>query len=131
MAEFRPHIETVKQAGVGYVIIGSGTPHFAKSFAERMKVEDVPLYSDTELKSYAAAGMHRGGLAALNPMVLIKGIKSALKYPQKHIYGDVKQLGGVLLVMPDGSVPYKFTSSYAGQHPKNEALVAAALKAVA
>lgn len=110
-------------------VIGSGAPNFARGFQERMSVPELRIYSDEKLASYAAAGMDRSIAALLNPMALIKGIRNNKKYPQKKVMGDARQMGGVVIVNPDGTIAWKYVSRYAGDHPPNATIVAEALKA--
>lgn len=130
VAEFRPHVDEVKQAGLELAIIGSGAPNFARAFLEDLKVGDLPVYSDQELASFTAAGLHRSLGSILDPRALIKGF-SAIKYKQKRTMGDATQQGGVLIVKPDGSIPYRYVSRFAGDHAKNEAILDAVRAAAA
>ncbi len=130
VAEFRPHVDEVKQAGLELAIIGSGTPHFAKAFLEDLKLGDLPVYCDQELKSFAAAELRRSWGTVLDPRALAKGLV-AMKYKQKKTMGDATQQGGVLIVRPDGTIPYHFVSRFAGDHAKNATILAEVKKAAA
>ena len=44
--------------------------------------------------------------------------------------GDLGQLGGVLIVSPDGSIPYSYLSADASDVPSNAAVLRAARQAV-
>src|SRR5690348_9374656 len=107
VAEFRPHVDEVKRLGLEVAVIGSGAPHFAKAFIEDLKLGDLPIYSDQSLATYAAAGLHRSFGSILHPMAVVKGL-SAIRYKQKKQMGDATQQGGVLIVRPDGSIPYRY-----------------------
>ena len=125
MAEFRPRIAELEAAGVGVAVIGSGAPNFARGFKEGLKL-DAPVYSDEKLASYRALEMHRGIGTVLHPGVILKAA-AIFKYRQRKTMGDATQQGGVIVVRPDGSMPFKFLSRYPGDHAKPDTVVAAAL----
>jgi hypothetical protein len=127
LAEFRPHIPTLREAGVDLAVIGSGAPHFARGFKEHMQL-DVPVYCDEQLAVYRAAALHRGLRYMLDPRQVGR-IPEATKYFSLQLQGDATQQGGALLVTPDGSVPYRHANRWPGDHAAAETVVAAALKA--
>jgi peroxiredoxin len=127
VAEFRPHARELKQKGIDTFVVGSGGPSFAAGFAERMGGE-IPIYSDQTRASYQALEMHRGACTLLDPRVIVRGATAIFKYRQRRTMGDATQQGGTIVVRPDGTMPYKFLSRYAGEHAKAKDVVAAALK---
>ncbi len=127
MAEFRPHAKTLKEHGINTFVVGSGAPNFARGFAERMGGE-IPIFSDQTRASYQALEMHRGACTVVDPRVLLRGATAVFKYRQRRTMGDATQQGGTIVVRPDGTMPYKFLSRYAGEHAKAKDLVAAALQ---
>ncbi len=129
MAEFRPHVAGLKEAGIEVAVIGSGAPNFARGFQERMNVPELSIYSDEKLASYAAAGMERSWLSIVDPRAIWKGIGSLKRHPQKRVMGDASQQGGVVIVKPDGTIAWRQVSRYAGDHAPNEQIVDEALKA--
>ena len=129
MAELRPHLNEIEQAGVAVAVIGSGGPSFAKGFQEKMAVPTLPIFSDTSRASFDAAGMRRKSTLSGIAMSAVLAIPSFIKHPQTTIEGSATQLGGALIIRPDGTVTYRYVSRYAGDHPKPKALVAAALSA--
>jgi peroxiredoxin len=130
VAEFRPHVEGLRKAGIEVVVIGSGSPFFAKGFQERMDVPELTIYCDEKLVSYEEAGMERSLKSMLNPMMLVKGAKAGRKYPQKKVMGDAKQQGGAVIIKPDGTIAWRHANRYPGDHAPNETIVAEALKAL-
>jgi peroxiredoxin len=130
VAEFRPHYSELRDRGVDVAVIGSGAPHFARAFVEDYHVE-MPVFSDEARATFAAAHLKRGYCRVIDPRVLIKGATAIFKFRQRKTMGDGAQQGGVLLVRPDGSVPYSYVSEYAGDHPPTPQVVAAAFAAVA
>ena len=144
MAQLRHEINTIHAHGAELVVIGNGDRQFAEAFREDLQL-DTPLYVDTTCASYAALGMKRGIAATLGswrtwakmPRALWNGVR------QKRVrvivrwwrwsvpalipaeQGDAWQLGGVLVVLPDGRVPYRYLSAIAGDHPPVSAVLAA------
>lgn len=129
MAEFRPHIEELRGSGVDVAIIGSGAPNFARGFAEHFGLDEKMLFSDEKLTSYRAADLERTAAGLLHPQVFLKGIPSMIKNRQSRTQGDALQLGGVLVVRPDGTVAWRYRSRYAGDHPADTRIRDEALKA--
>jgi len=81
---------------------------------------------------YKALEFKRPFLAFLTPKVLKRAAEARRNgFSQPGVHGDAFQLGGVLLLMPDGSMPYKYSSQFAGDHPKLEDLKAEVRKAMA
>jgi len=108
----------VHARGAELVVVGCGNRHFAQGFREALKLE-TPLYVDTERASYRALGMRRvSPLGFLTPKVM-RNFWRALKagFRQGRAQGNVWQLGGVLVVRPDGAVAFQYLSSEAGDHP--------------
>jgi hypothetical protein len=128
VAELRPHLATLRQS-VDPVVIGSGAPNFARGFQEAMKVPDLPIFSDEERKSFAAAGMKPKQRLADLYKTVARGLVTFWKHPQTKVLGDAAQLGGVVIVRPGGEVTYRFASEWAGQHPPIPTLLDEALKA--
>jgi AhpC/TSA antioxidant enzyme len=130
VAEFRPHYPKLRDAGVNLVVIGSGSPHFAKAFIENEKPE-MPVYSDEPRASFMAAGLKRGVSTLLSARMLAKGAKTMFKHRQRKTMGDALQQGGILLVRPGGGVPYSYVSEFPGDHPPTDEVAARALELAA
>jgi AhpC/TSA antioxidant enzyme len=126
VAEFRPHAKTLRGSGIGTFVIGSGAPNFARGFSERMGGE-IPIFSDEKRVTYQALELRRGVSTVLDPRAALPAVGALFRYGQRRTMGDANQQGGVIIVRPDGTMPYKFVSRYSGDHPKPEAVVAAAL----
>jgi len=112
------HAEEIAARGADLVIIGNGSPHFARAFREDFAVT-APLYVDPSLATYRALGMRRGLLATLLSAETWKATARALRggFRQGITRGDNWQLGGVLAVQPEGRVSYRYLSRFAGDHP--------------
>jgi len=115
----------IRQRGAELVIVGNGRPEHAADFRAAQRIE-CPLYVDPELRAYAAAGLKRGVLTALNPRVLTHGVRAFRSgMRQGALQGDPWQQGGVFVIRPDGSVPFAYVSEEAGDHPDPSEVVAA------
>ena len=97
-----------RAAGVDLVVIGQGRPEQAEHFRRAQRVEGLDMLVDERRKSYKAAGTKMATFnELLGPRVVLKGIRraAASRVHQGRTVGHNAQLGGVLLVMPDGSIP--------------------------
>ena len=129
MAELRPHVDELRAIGVEPWVIGSGTPAEARDFSRHLGAESVPVLVDPALASYAAAGWKRSMGATLHPKSWLHGVKSLLKHPQRKTAGDPWQLGGAMIVRPDGAVTFRYRSATGGDHPSLATLLDEARKA--
>jgi hypothetical protein len=131
VAELRPHVDELRALGVEPWVIGSGTPAEAREFQRHVHAESLPVLVDQKLATYQAAGWKRSMGATLHPSSWLHGIKSMIAHPQRKTAGDPWQLGGAMIVRPDGEVTWSFKSEAGGHHPPVATLVAEARKAVA
>ena len=119
-------------AGVSLVVIGQGTPAHARDFIKANKVDGLRILVDPARESYEAAGAK---IATVNellvPRVVARGTTSALRTGlfQTRTRGHPAQLGGVLIVAPDGSVPYAHLADDASDKPPNDEVLRAAGRA--
>jgi peroxiredoxin len=123
------------EAGVRLAVIGMGTPAQAAEF-RRVQGVDLPLLADPDRRIYEVAGAKVATLDELiAPRVVARGIKhtvmSRLKLGsivvhQGRILGHAAQLGGVLVIAPDGSVRYAHLSQDASDNPPVAEVLAAA-----
>jgi peroxiredoxin len=119
-------------AGVRLVVIGQGTQDQARDF-QRSQHVDLPLYVDPRRDSYKAAGTKVGTLGELlGPAVVARGLRVVLRdrVRQGRTVGHPAQLGGVMIVKPDGSIPYAHLSEDASDVPPDDEVLAAARAAV-
>jgi peroxiredoxin len=122
-----------EEAGVRLVVVGQGRPEQAAHFRKAQGV-DLDLLVDTKREAYRAAGTKVGTFnELLGPRVVAKGARRALAsgVRQGRTVGHPAQLGGVLLVMPDGSIPYAHLSEDASDNPPNDEVLAAVREASA
>ncbi len=122
-----------EQAGARLVLIGQATPRQAAHFRRRQGIQ-LPVLADEERVSYRAAGAKMASVADLfNPMVVAKGALTGLreKTIQTRTIGDASQLGGALVVAPDGRITWSHMSKDAGDNASPEEILAAVRDAVA
>ncbi len=123
--------EEFEAAGVRLVVIGQGTPAHAIHFRDSHKIE-LEMLVDRGRDSYRAAGTKVATISELiGPSVVAKGTARALRQrlPQQRTQGHPAQLGGVMLVLPDGSVPYSHLSDDASDNAPNDEVLAAVRQA--
>ena len=124
--------EQFEQAGAALAVIGQGTPAHARDFIRANKVDGLTILVDPARESYEAAGTKIATMGELlGPRVMLKGTTSALRsgLRQTTTKGHAAQLGGELIVAPDGSVPYAHLADDAGDNPPSEEVLAAARRA--
>ena len=119
--------DAVEEAGGELVLIGQATPRHAAHFRRRLGV-DLTVLADETRQSYRAAGAKVATLnELLGPKVVSKGLVSSLKsrQPQGRTIGHPAQLGGTLIVRPDGSVAWSHMSEDASDNATPDEIVAA------
>jgi hypothetical protein len=122
--------EALRKLGVQAVVVGHSSLRYAKAFVDETKI-DLPVYVDEKRVVYKALDFKRPLLSFLNPKVFKRAAEARAEgFTQPGVHGDAFQLGGVLLLMPDGSTPYKYSSQFAGDHPKIEDLKAEVKRAL-
>jgi AhpC/TSA antioxidant enzyme len=125
--------EKFDAAGVRLVVIGQGRPEHAREFMKTLDV-DLPMLVSGDRAAHRAAGTKVGTLGELlGPRSVLKGIRRSAsdRVVQGRIVGHAAQLGGVLIVKPDGSIPYVHLAEDASDNPPNDDVLAAARAAAA
>ena len=125
--------EKFEAAGVRLVVIGQGRPEDARKFMKTLDV-DLPIYVSEDRAAHRAAGTKVGTLGELlGPRSVLKGIRRSAsdRVVQGRIVGHAAQLGGVLIVRPDGSIPYAHLAEDASDNPPNDEVLEAARAATA
>jgi peroxiredoxin len=120
-------------AGVGLVLIGQGTPRQAADFRRRMGIE-LPILVDSERESYRAAGAKVATFGELlGPKSVGAGIartaRSLGKVRQGRTIGHPAQLGGAMVIAPDGTVAWSHMSEDASDNAPAEEILAAGRRA--
>ena len=123
--------ELFEQAGVELVAVGNGSPEEASEFLLEQGLEGLRVLVDPSRRAYEAAGARLGTLPELVGRRLWERARRARAsgLRQGPIAGHAAELGGVLIVTPDGSVPYARLAEDAGDRPPNEEVLAAAREA--
>jgi peroxiredoxin len=128
------HRDEFADVGARLVLIGQGTPEEARLF-RKIQTVDLPVLVDPDRQAYRAAGAKIATLGEIyRPGLLIKGLLRTLASRLRlgsivvapgKIQNHPAQLGGVLVVAPDGSIRYAHMSEDAGDIPEPFAVVAA------
>jgi hypothetical protein len=122
-----------KTAGVNLVLIGQGTSRQAAEFRRRQGIQ-LPVLADHDRVSYKAAGTKVGGVTDLfSPQTVAKGLLATARTrrTQTRTIGNAAQLGGALVVLPDGSTPWSHMAEDASENAPPEEILAAVRDAVA
>ena len=142
MAQLRCEVDAIHARGAELVVIGNGTRRFAAAFRDDLQLE-TPLYLDPTRASYRALGMRRGIAPTIGSwrtwINMLSALRRGLRQNRVRVIarwwyrsvpvlmpgpqGDAWQLGGVLVVLPDGRVPYRYLSTVAGDHPPVRAVL--------
>jgi len=118
-------MEEIERAGAGLHVIGNGVPRFIAGFRDDTGYRGA-IYTDPTLAVYRATEMRRGAGTFLHPRAWANGLRAfRAGFRQARVQGDAEQTGGVLIVTPDGRVPYHYVSKVAGDHPPVDAILAA------
>ena len=96
----------------------------AADFRDTQRVS-APLYTDPSRLTYTALGAKRSFFGVTDPRTVLAGARAAKAgHVQGKTAGDALQLGGELVVRPDGSVPFFHLSRFAGDHATVEEVLA-------
>lgn len=129
------HRHEFDEADVQLVVIGFGTPEQGRGFLKTQNV-DLKLLLDPDRKVYELAGAKVATLnEVIGPLQVWRGLKAtimsrmrqgSIAVHQGRIVGHAAQLGGVLVIAPDGSVRYAYLSEESGDNPPAREVLAAA-----
>lgn len=116
-ASLHSALPAIEQAGASLVLLGNGNPVHASEFMRYTGLER-RVFTDPARLIYKRLGMHHGLLRTYN-LETTRHARRALTagYRQYDVRGDRWQLGGVLVIEPDGKIAYRFRSEVAGDHP--------------
>jgi hypothetical protein len=123
--------DRIEGAGARLVVIGQGNPAQANHFRETQKVEDLPILVDPDRRTYKLAGTKVATFGELlGPRVVRKGLRPSVeeKVHQGKTVGHAAQLGGTVLVLPDGTVPWTHLADDASDNATVDDIVAAVEK---
>jgi hypothetical protein len=122
-----------KSAGVGLVLIGQATPRHAAQFRRRQGIQ-LPVLADEKRDSYRAVGAKIANVSELfGPRSVSKGLIAGARSRkiQTRTVGDAAQLGGSLVIQPDGHIAWSHMSDNAGDNASPEEILAAVRSVVA
>ncbi|HVU05704.1 MAG TPA: peroxiredoxin-like family protein [Polyangiaceae bacterium] len=114
-------VPAVLARGARVVIVGNGSLEQARRFfaEKRLPREGVHVVTDPDRGAYKAAGFERGLLKTFNrDSVKAYGHAQKQGFRITGLFGDLTQLGGVLVVKPPASMVYFHKSRHAGDHPR-------------
>jgi peroxiredoxin len=119
--------EQFGRSGGDLVLIGQGSPRQAAHFRRRYTPE-LPVLADEPRASYRAAGAGRmSATEVVNPFVMAKSLRATVRSGaiQGRTVGDAAQLGGAMVVRPDGSIAWSRMARDVADNPSAEELLEA------
>jgi peroxiredoxin len=119
--------EQFEAAGVNVVLIGQLTPRHAAHFRRRQGIE-LPILADEERASYAAAGAKIATVGELlGPRMVAKGLATTFRTgkTQGRTIGHPAQLGGAMVIAPDGRVVWSHMAEDAGDNASPDEILSA------
>lgn len=116
------------EARLRLILIGQATPRHAAHFRRMMGI-DLPVLADEERVSYRAAGAKTATMdELLGPAVVAKGLIAIARHNvlQGRQVGDFAQLGGAMLISPNGDVMWAHMAEDASDNATPDEILAAA-----
>ena len=116
------------------VFVGNGSPAQAQRFFgdKGLPRTGCTVVTDPERESYQAAGFHRGYARTFLTPKTPGAYKRARAGGHRitGLFGDLTQLGGVVVTRPPALSVYAHRSKFAGDHPDMQEVIAAVARAV-
>ena len=119
--------DELEAAGASLVLIGQLTPRHAAHFRRRQGI-GLTVLADEERASYEAAGAKIATVGELlGPGVVAKGLATTLRTGrmQSRTLGHPAQLGGAMVIAPDGTVVWSHMSEDASDNASPEEILRA------
>jgi hypothetical protein len=119
--------EQFEAAGARIALIGQATPRQAAHFRSQQGLH-LRVLADEKRESYKAAGARRANARELvGPTVMAKGALATIRTRrlQTRPIGDVAQLGGAMVIVPDGRVAWSHMSQDASDNAQPPEILAA------
>jgi peroxiredoxin len=119
--------QQIEAAGGRLVLIGQLSPRHAAHFRRRQGIE-LPVLADEKRASYKAAGAKMATMGELlGPSVVAKGFMTAARTgrTQTRTIGHPAQLGGAMVIAPDGRVVWSHMSQDASDNADAEEILEA------
>lgn len=120
----RRRIPEIQAKNADFFAIGNGTIDHLRWFVEDQRA-DFPVFTDPKLAAYRAAGFKRGMLEVAGPRALAN-VAAALSRGYKNrgpMKGDSLQMGGALVIQPDGTVRFRHQDQRWGDHVSVDAIL--------
>jgi AhpC/TSA antioxidant enzyme len=116
----------IEATGARLVLIGQATPRHAAHYQRRFAPE-VEILADDSRESYKAMGYPRASATQLvGPKSLMKGLpRGASGVGVGRAIGDVRQLGGTIIVSPEGEILWEQRMKDASDTPSIDELLEA------
>jgi hypothetical protein len=119
--------EKFEADGAKLVLIGQLTPRHAAHFRRGQGIE-LTVLADEKRDSYRAVGAKMGSVGELiGPKVVARGALTTLRTGklQSRTIGSPSQLGGAIVVAPDGTIVWSHMASDASDNAPPEEILAA------
>jgi peroxiredoxin len=123
------HRDEFEKAGVQLAVIGQGTPRHAEHFVEEYGLDGMRVLVDPDRKTYDAAGAKIATVDELwHPRIVARAAKitATQRLVQGRTDGHGAQLGGVLVVAPDGRIAWARMADDASDNPPTSEVLEAA-----
>jgi peroxiredoxin len=122
-------------AGISLALIGQATPRHAAHFRRRFEIES-PVLADEHRESYRAAGAKVATVSELlGPRSVGRGFMRSARsrgaIRQGKVIGQPAQLGGALVIRPDGTVAWSHMSEDASDNASPDEILEGARRATA
>lgn len=117
--------------GTRLVLVGQLTPRHAAHFRRRQGIE-LPVLADEHRRSYKAAGAKLATVdELLGPKVVAKGLNASrqTRQVQGKTIGHPAQLGGAMVIAPDGRVHWAHMAEDASDNATPEEILTALARA--
>lgn len=126
VAELAGYMDDFSQIGSQLAVIGNGGSYDLVKFREVTGYPGI-LLTDPSLKTYKFLKFKDGLADVVGIKSFTQGF-SALKagFMPGALQGHALQLGGAVVIVPEGRITYLYKCSATGDHPPVEALLAAA-----
>ena len=122
----------IEATGGRLYLIGQATPRHAAFFRRKFEL-DLPVLADEDRTSYRAAGAKVATVNELvGPKVMAKGVATSRKtgLTQGKTIGHPAQLGGAMVIEPDGTVSWSHIADDASDNASPEEIAEALESAV-
>ena len=114
--ELKEALPQIEERGARLRVIGSGNPHHAGWFAERMRLAGA-VFTDPARVAYRALGLKHGILRSVGPRTFGNALRAFNGgHRPATTQGDPWQQGGTLVVSQAGDLEYLHRSEVAGDH---------------